>query len=195
MSKFCGNCGAQMEDQAKVCGMCGTPFTETKQPVYQSHNTNRITTQMNVLPSSISKSDGTLTVMYLGETLLLVLLGILSMVKMFKAEILGMSTTFTLKQLFDGLEAVPVIMSILIFVAAILSVIPVFTTPKKRRFIFQIVISVLAFVLLVFTYIIEANSDEAALYDFTLTFSGWLYLFICLANILLSVLISKKSKQ
>lgn len=26
MAKFCGNCGARMEDSAKVCGNCGTPF-------------------------------------------------------------------------------------------------------------------------------------------------------------------------
>lgn len=26
MAKFCGNCGAQMEDGARVCGYCGTPF-------------------------------------------------------------------------------------------------------------------------------------------------------------------------
>ena len=26
MAKYCGNCGAQMEDSAKVCGNCGTPF-------------------------------------------------------------------------------------------------------------------------------------------------------------------------
>lgn len=26
MSKFCGNCGAQMDDSAMVCGYCGTPF-------------------------------------------------------------------------------------------------------------------------------------------------------------------------
>lgn len=26
MAKFCGNCGAQMDDNAKVCGKCGTPF-------------------------------------------------------------------------------------------------------------------------------------------------------------------------
>ena len=25
MAKFCGNCGAQMDDNAKVCGRCGTP--------------------------------------------------------------------------------------------------------------------------------------------------------------------------
>lgn len=25
MSKFCGNCGAKMEDDARVCGRCGTP--------------------------------------------------------------------------------------------------------------------------------------------------------------------------
>lgn len=26
MSKFCGNCGAQMSDDVRVCGNCGTPF-------------------------------------------------------------------------------------------------------------------------------------------------------------------------
>ncbi len=26
MSKYCGNCGAQMDDSARVCGNCGTPF-------------------------------------------------------------------------------------------------------------------------------------------------------------------------
>lgn len=26
MSKFCGNCGAQLDDAAKVCGNCGTPL-------------------------------------------------------------------------------------------------------------------------------------------------------------------------
>lgn len=26
MAKFCGNCGAQMGDDDKVCGQCGTPF-------------------------------------------------------------------------------------------------------------------------------------------------------------------------
>lgn len=25
MAKFCGNCGAQLEDEMKVCGYCGTP--------------------------------------------------------------------------------------------------------------------------------------------------------------------------
>lgn len=26
MAKFCGNCGAQLSDDAKVCGQCGTPI-------------------------------------------------------------------------------------------------------------------------------------------------------------------------
>lgn len=26
MSKFCGNCGAELDDSAKVCGQCGTPL-------------------------------------------------------------------------------------------------------------------------------------------------------------------------
>ncbi len=31
MSKFCGNCGSQMDDSAKVCGNCGTPFESVGQ--------------------------------------------------------------------------------------------------------------------------------------------------------------------
>ena len=29
MSKFCGNCGAKMDDDDKVCGECGTPFSDS----------------------------------------------------------------------------------------------------------------------------------------------------------------------
>lgn len=28
MARFCGNCGAQLEDDARVCGQCGTPIDE-----------------------------------------------------------------------------------------------------------------------------------------------------------------------
>lgn len=28
MSKYCGNCGARMDDSARVCGNCGTPFKD-----------------------------------------------------------------------------------------------------------------------------------------------------------------------
>lgn len=28
MARFCGNCGAQLEDDARVCGQCGTPINE-----------------------------------------------------------------------------------------------------------------------------------------------------------------------
>lgn len=30
MAKFCGNCGAQSDDNAKMCGNCGAPFAESK---------------------------------------------------------------------------------------------------------------------------------------------------------------------
>ena len=26
MAKFCGSCGAQLDDSAKICGICGTPL-------------------------------------------------------------------------------------------------------------------------------------------------------------------------
>lgn len=28
MSKFCGNCGNLLDDDARVCGICGTPYTD-----------------------------------------------------------------------------------------------------------------------------------------------------------------------
>jgi uncharacterized membrane protein YvbJ len=31
MAKFCGNCGAKMDDTVKVCGMCGYRFPMQKQ--------------------------------------------------------------------------------------------------------------------------------------------------------------------
>ena len=31
MAKFCGNCGAKMDDGAIVCGMCGTKFADMQQ--------------------------------------------------------------------------------------------------------------------------------------------------------------------
>ena len=33
MAKFCGNCGAQSEDNAKMCGNCGAPFAESQNGV------------------------------------------------------------------------------------------------------------------------------------------------------------------
>lgn len=30
MAKFCGNCGAQLDDDARVCGQCGTPIDESR---------------------------------------------------------------------------------------------------------------------------------------------------------------------
>lgn len=36
MAKFCGKCGAQLPDEANVCGNCGTPLAAPAQPQYQA---------------------------------------------------------------------------------------------------------------------------------------------------------------
>lgn len=33
MAKYCGNCGNQLEDTARVCGYCGAPFDDTSQNI------------------------------------------------------------------------------------------------------------------------------------------------------------------
>ena len=32
MSKYCGNCGAKMDDDARICGYCGTPMEDSESP-------------------------------------------------------------------------------------------------------------------------------------------------------------------
>ena len=32
MTKFCSNCGAEMDDSARICGACGVPFDSANQP-------------------------------------------------------------------------------------------------------------------------------------------------------------------
>lgn len=36
MSKFCGNCGAKMDNDANVCGMCGCSFSNKKMEIRDS---------------------------------------------------------------------------------------------------------------------------------------------------------------
>lgn len=38
MSKFCGNCGAQMEDNARVCGYCGVAFENAAKENFKYKN-------------------------------------------------------------------------------------------------------------------------------------------------------------
>ena len=38
MSKYCGNCGAEMDDDVRFCGMCGSRFDDADMPVQKSSN-------------------------------------------------------------------------------------------------------------------------------------------------------------
>lgn len=205
MAKFCGNCGAQMQDEAKICGRCGKPLAS---PI-------RTNTQFSPRPTTpptiggmqkrsgiqvVNKDEDNLVIINLGEALLFVLLGILNFIKLLKVDTIFGSGTISLKELLSdddfndkNYEAIPIIMGILIFIAAALSIVQLFSAPKKELLISQVIISVLAFVLLVTVYAIATNSDGADYYDLSLTFGGWLYLLVSLANILLSVLILKKA--
>lgn len=195
MAKFCGICGAKMDDGVKVCGMCGTPFANVPnanpQPSFQasvqSNNVDEI--------PGVTKPEGNIKVVCLCDALLFFMLGILNFTGILQVGALGLTKTFTLIEIFEnGLEFVPIIMGLLIFAAAVMSIIPIFGAAKRRRFIFQKVVSFLAFAFMIFVYISVVLDGSSSLYDFTFTLSGWIYLFICITNIVLSVLISKRSK-
>jgi len=190
MSKFCGNCGAQMNDDAKICGACGTPFpVETVAPSTTSPNPIRPPKTPGV-PGATTGNNALLW--HLGMALSFLLLGILSLTSVFTVSNF---VSFSMVRLYDDGDAtaIPIIVTILIFVAALLSLVPVFTAPKKRRFIFQLIVSILAFILIVATIII-VNTSEEFFIELSLTFSGWLYIFICLVNIALCILLAKKNK-
>lgn len=185
-----------MDDSTRFCGVCGKPFEDAG----TSNNSTKMpggSFDFSGVAASLN-AGGVLTILYLAETLLFVLLGILNFAKTFKIDawlISGKMSIGGLLKQGDSSAAFPVIVGILIFAAAALSVVPIFSAPKRRRFIFQIVVSVIAFAMLVIVYIAAANADGSAFYDVSLTFAGWLYLFICLITIALSVLISIKSAQ
>lgn len=48
MTKYCGNCGAQMDDDARVCGNCGTPFEDMIVPVQQTKTCPKCGVQMDM---------------------------------------------------------------------------------------------------------------------------------------------------
>lgn len=53
MSKFCGNCGVQMEDSARICGNCGTPFEEMEKNA--APNTFKVPKESNMTPEKKAK--------------------------------------------------------------------------------------------------------------------------------------------
>lgn len=190
MAKFCGNCGSKMDDDAKICGMCGTPF-----PVQDAAPRENVNLSGGIPQKSATSSDGTLFVMYLLETIMFVLMGIFFLVKTFKAELFGFSEGFTMVELFDEVEFIPIIICVLIFLCAILSLVPMFSgaISKHRRLIASKVVPVLTLASVLLIYIIETN-EEDAFYEFSLTFSGWLLVLLSIASFVLSFIISKKTK-
>lgn len=202
MAKFCGNCGAQMNDDANVCGMCGTPFAGAQKPGSYFRPPQPTATTLlrpSALPVTAGKANGTITILCLVEALLFVVLGILNFTKMFSLNIFY-EVKLSLPELFgeEDVQAIPIIVGIILFIAAILSFVPVITAPKKRRFIFQIIAALLPLCLLGVIYISIQNADSfdsLVLSQMEMLFSGWLYLLISFVNIALSVLVTVKSGQ
>lgn len=54
MAKFCGNCGAQVEDDAKVCGNCGVPLDGGAVPNIDTDNAPKKSGGNKILPAIIA---------------------------------------------------------------------------------------------------------------------------------------------
>ena len=107
MAKFCGNCGAKMDDAARVCGNCGTPFAAAPapaqapyqpaaqmpyQPPYQAQNGAAFQTAKKKDPKKIGLIAGA------GAAALVVLILIISLISG------GSGYKGAVKTFFKGLE-------------------------------------------------------------------------------------------
>ena len=215
--KFCGKCGAQMDDSARVCGQCGTPFMEVapQRPVNpvpggipQNNGvpTGGVPTggvPANALGSSGAASNPAL-LFYMGAAVLNILMIIFLFVKTIvgKGSVWGFtsSESFSLNQIFaegdvGGLTAVYII---LFLVSTALLVVPILTNKTDKRFwvIFPIIVCFLALILLIVMLIAtrEEAKDYYGLVKVSLTFGGVMYILFDLLDIALLFLAAVKAK-
>lgn len=96
MAKFCGNCGAQMEDDARVCGNCGTSFASTASPVNTATNFVPGTGDAGAtLPKKKNKTVGLIFAAIVMIVVVVISLNVLSMFTGYKG---------TVRKLFNALE-------------------------------------------------------------------------------------------
>lgn len=216
--KFCGNCGAQMDDAARVCGQCGTPFMEaaTQRPVNPvpgaSPRPNGVPAggiptpgaPANALGSSGAASNQVI-LYYLGAVVLNILMIIFWFVKTIvgKGSVWGFtsSESFSLNGLCaeEDLTGVTAVYIILFLAATALLVLPVLTNKTDKRFwvILPMIVCVLAlllFLVVFFAVKAEAKNEYYGIVNISLTFGGVLYVLFDILDIVALFLIIIKTK-
>lgn len=205
---FCKNCGAEIKNNGKFCGQCGTPVGEVNQTIVSSEN----------LETSIVSNtpiDSSLAVTYIATAVLQFIMLIVRFVSFGKYHVdvkdlgIGDGGTYSINELMgsSGETAIFVILLILSIVLCILPIIKNSLNKRRRMILSKIVAFWNTFTVGMGIWALAdvvASNKESIAHNFgeehftgswSLTFGGWLNIIVTLATIVLLFVISKKTKQ
>lgn len=195
---FCEKCGNQLNDNERFCSKCGAsvsmPSTSGNIPYQQPAIT------MDSFKSNIKSADGLFIKLLWVTVGLQVLMIILWFVDCIEADGMGiMSRGLSMNDAFEGVE----FLSILTVLACIASLVFLFlpmikgTLQKRRLFAFQIVMAIwcLGWFLIEIIGAADQVKQYGGVVDFTVTFGGWLFVLVCIAQIIICCVMSDRTKK
>ncbi len=190
MAKFCGKCGAQLNDNAMFCGKCGSKV-EVAEFAYQQPTPTTYTVSNNA-----NKTHWILS--FLGQLVCAVLffLPTINLEALWVVEDVSV-----MEQVSEaGYSAIYVILLILFFAAALVMLLPVLQSKPLRSnsLIFMQIMSVLFFVVNVIVYIVVGNEvkDQGfGVVEYGLNAWGWIYIIMNVIMIVDLMVLSSKTKK
>lgn len=190
MAKFCGKCGAQLNENAMFCGKCGSKV-EVAEFAYQKSTLTTYT-----VSSKADKPHWILS--FLGQLVCAVLffLPTINLEALWVVEDVSV-----MEQVSEaGYSAIYVILLILFFAAALVMLLPVLQSKPLRSnsLVFMQIMSVLFFVVNVIVYIVIGNKvDEQGfgIVEYGLNAWGWIYIIVSVIMIVDLMILSSKTKN
>lgn len=194
---FCGKCGNEIKNGEKVCGKCGTPVeNSTNGKTFAGKSAGN--PLMNTFNSSMSNDKKLMIMMVLTAVTQLLF------IPLWYAKFLtvGKSVLSVSASMYDACGGgeywyITTVMFALFVVAAATALLPIIKKDlyKRRRFIFQKVMSIICFAFFLLEVI--GVSDNASKYhvDCSVTFVGWLFALNCIAGFVLTIMASSQIKK
>lgn len=185
MARFCGKCGAPIDDNATFCGNCGNQISQS--PIV-NHFSTTVTDK--------SYGSAWLTI------LLQIICPILFFLPTIKVGAFGIEQSYSiLDQVTDaGYSAIHIILLILFFGAVIFMALPLIQKKpvQKLHITIMSVMTVLFFVANIITYFVIGNAVKKRGYgivDYHLTAWGWFYIIVSILAVIRIVWMMKRIRS
>lgn len=186
----CKNCGNMVKDGENFCEKCGNAVYGNQIPA----------PTMNSFAQNVNTTGNPILKLLIATGILQVLMLIFWFMDCMEAGALGYKQGISMHAACKGAEAISVITVIGFIVSLILLVLPIITKnlEKRRRFVFPIIIAawtLLWFLIQVFGSSAIAEQSGLGLVDVHVAIGGYILAISCIAQIVLCIMMSVKTKQ